>query len=60
MLTTEDNLELFMDKLSTWQLTENIDRETEDVKERDWTQIFTEDIVERQCVFPFRQFPISY
>lgn len=55
VLNTEDNLELFMDKLSTWQLTEDIDRAAEDLKERDWTQIFTEDIVERQCVSPFCQ-----
>lgn len=48
MSTTEDTLEMFMDKLSTWQLTENIERAEEDAKERDWTQIFTEDIIERQ------------
>lgn len=57
--TIEDDLEAFMDKLSMWQLIGNLDvvgmpaanisspnltsKET-----RDWIQIFTEDVVERQ------------
>ena len=48
--TTEDELEAFMDKLSMWQLIGNLDivGVPGTKEERDWTQIFAEDIVERQ------------
>ena len=57
--TIEDELEAFMDKLSMWQLIGNLDvvgmPETKisspnlSAKEnRDWIQIFAEDVVERQ------------
>ena len=58
--TTEDRLEAFMDKLAMWQLvsriddafnpvdTKRVDKNNKD--ERDWAQIFAEDIVEPQYV----------
>jgi len=57
--TIEDELEAFMDKLSMWQLIRNLDvagipgtqtssPNTISKEGRDWTQIFAEDIVERQ------------
>ena len=58
--TTEDRLEAFMDKLAMWQLvsriddafnpvdTKKVDKNNKD--ERDWVQIFAEDIVEPQYV----------
>lgn len=53
VLTLEDHLEVFMDKLSMWQLVASLDlsgklRDTKD--ERDWMQIFCEDIIEPQYV----------
>ena len=53
VLTLEDHLEVFMDKLSMWQLVATLDlsgklRDTKD--ERDWMQIFCEDIIEPQYV----------
>ena len=58
--TTEDRLEAFMDKLTMWQLvsriedafnpvdTKKVDKNNKD--ERDWIQIFAEDIVEPEYV----------
>ncbi|KAF8153284.1 hypothetical protein B0H34DRAFT_99246 [Crassisporium funariophilum] len=52
--TTEDRLEAFMDKLSMWQLVGALDpvyrpvASAERKEERDWIQIFTEDVVEQQ------------
>jgi len=57
-LNVEEQLETFMDKLAMWQLvgrvddafdhdplpTKNVERISKD--ERDWTQIFVEDVVE--------------
>ena len=59
MPTAEDRLESFMDKLSTWQLLDTLstivpDRSTlrtssGPVKDdRDWMQVFCEDLVETQ------------
>ena len=53
VLTLEDHLEVFMNKLSMWQLVATLDlsgklRDTKD--ERDWMQIFCEDIIEPQYV----------
>ncbi|KDR70955.1 hypothetical protein GALMADRAFT_144421 [Galerina marginata CBS 339.88] len=50
-LTTEDHLETFMDKLSTWQLIGALDRTkpaTGKTEERHWTQAFVQDVVERE------------
>ncbi|KAF8171102.1 hypothetical protein BJ912DRAFT_996153 [Pholiota molesta] len=52
MVTTEEHLEAFMDKLSMWQLVGSLDRakpttSQKKTDERDWTQAFLEDIVER-------------
>ena len=62
--TTEDYLESFMDKLSTWQLVGTLDRPKprlnaekqagnakSNMDDRDWIQIFAEDVVEREYVF---------
>ena len=57
--TIEDDLEAFMDKLSMWQLIGNLDvvgmpeakissPNLASKENRDWIQIFTEDVVERQ------------
>src|ERR1700728_3020138 len=59
--SVEERLESFMDKLSTWQLLGSLDVTTSDhstsrtsnrpVKEdRDWMQVFCEDLVETQYV----------
>lgn len=61
--TTEDYLESYMDKLSTWQLVGALDRPKSNLgsekqlgnpksktDDRDWIQIFAEDIVEREYV----------
>jgi hypothetical protein len=61
--TTEDYLESFMDKLSTWQLVGTLDRPKShlnaeeqtgkaksNMDDRDWIQIFVEDVVEREYV----------
>ena len=61
--TTEDYIETYMDKLSTWQLGSALDgpRSNQTAEkppgnpksktdDRDWTQIFAEDIVEREYV----------
>jgi hypothetical protein len=59
--SVEERLESFMDKLSTWQLLGTLDVTVSErstlrtsnrpVKEdRDWMQIFCEDLVETQCV----------
>ncbi|KAF8186022.1 hypothetical protein BJ912DRAFT_972640 [Pholiota molesta] len=52
VVTTEEHLEAFMDKLSMWQLVGSLDRakpttSQKKTDERDWTQAFLEDIVER-------------
>lgn len=55
-LRLEDHLEVFMDKLSMWQLVAGLDvpgkiRSAADTKdERDWMQIFCEDVIEPQYV----------
>ena len=54
--TIEDELEAFMDKLSVWQLIGNLDVPGSKISSpnlaskgnRDWIQIFAEDVVERQ------------
>ena len=57
--TIEDELEAFMDKLSMWQLIGNLDvvgmpgtkissPNLASKENRDWIQIFAEDVVERQ------------
>ena len=57
--TIEDGLEAFIDKLSMWQLIRNLDvagipgaktssPSRKSKEERDWIQIFAEDVVERQ------------
>jgi hypothetical protein len=57
--TIEDELEAFMDKLSMWQLIGNLDvigmpeakiplPNLISKENRDWIQIFAEDVVERQ------------
>ena len=54
--TTEDYLESYMDKLLTWQLVSPLNRFKErqtgnpkfKMDNRDWMQIFTEDIVKHQ------------
>ncbi|KAF8883343.1 hypothetical protein CPB84DRAFT_1790137 [Gymnopilus junonius] len=46
--STEDQLEAFMDKLATWQLLGSLDRSTSNAGDRHWTQIFAEDIVEKE------------
>src|SRR5271168_2209839 len=57
--TIEDELEAFMDKLSMWQLIGNLDvigmpgtkissPNLTSKENRDWIQIFAEDVVERQ------------
>jgi hypothetical protein len=54
--TIEDELEAFMDKLSVWQLIGNLDVPGSKIstpnptskENRDWIQIFAEDVVERQ------------
>jgi hypothetical protein len=54
--TVEDELEAFMDKLSMWQLIGNLDvvgmpgtsPNLTSKEKRDWIQIFSEDVVERQ------------
>lgn len=51
VLTLEDHLEVFMDKLSMWQLVATLDLSGKlcDTKEEcDWMQIFCEDIIEPQ------------
>ncbi len=62
ILTAEDHLESFMDKLAMWQLVERvdgalnstntgqtkIDENKKNQDDRDWTQIFAEDVVEPQ------------
>jgi len=61
--TMEDYLESYMDKLSTWQLVGALDRPNSNLSaqkqignpksqtdDRDWIQIFAEDIVEREYV----------
>lgn len=54
ILSIEDQLEAFMDKLAMWQLIGGIDESnggsaSTKGDERDWTQIFVEDVVEPQC-----------
>ncbi|KAF8961960.1 hypothetical protein BDZ97DRAFT_1826798 [Flammula alnicola] len=49
--TAQDHLEVFMDRLSTWQLVGALDHAKPSSlknEERDWTQVFVEDVVERQ------------
>ena len=57
--TTEDELEAFMDKLSMWQLIGNLDvvgmpgtkissSNLTSKENRDWIQVFSEDVVEHQ------------
>ena len=53
--STQDRLESFMDKLSMWQLVHGLESKSQtntDGKksDRDWMQIFCEDLVEPQCV----------
>lgn len=59
---TEERLESFMDKLSTWQLLGDLDTSTTGRSNqsastgpsrdtRDWMQAFCEDLVEPACVF---------
>jgi len=61
--TAEDYLESFMDKLSTWQLIDTVDRPRShlnaekqtgnaksDKDDRDWIQAFAEDVVEQEYV----------
>ena len=65
-LSTMEALEVHMDKMSTWQLMQGLERDrslntknmnrkvastskADDV--RNWIQIFTEDVVEKQCVY---------
>jgi hypothetical protein len=59
--TTEERLESFMDKLSTWQLLGSLDAIVPDrstlrtsngplKEDRDWMQVFCEDLVEIQYV----------
>lgn len=55
--TPEDCLESFMDKLSVWQLMEKLDSASghpdtnnRHSDERDWMQVFCEDVVEMQYV----------
>jgi len=68
--TAEDYLESYMDKLSTWQLVGALDRpksnpsadkQTGNPKsktdDRDWIQMFAEDIVDREYVSGFSCFP---
>ena len=52
-LSTEDYLESFMDKLSMWQLIRGLETSRPSVEsgDRDWIQLFAEDIVERQYVW---------
>ena len=59
-LSTRDALEVYMDKMSTWQLMQGLERDrslntkastSKADDERDWIQIFTEDVVEKQCVY---------
>ena len=52
-LSTEDYLESFMDKLSMWQLIRGLETSKPSVEsgDRDWIQLFAEDIVERQYVW---------
>jgi len=64
-LSTRDALEVYMDKMSTWQLMQGLERDrslnpknmngnealtSKADDERDWIQIFVEDVVEKQCV----------
>lgn len=59
ILTADDHLETFMDKLAIWQLVERVDgalnktntgldKKRKNLDDRHWTQIFAEDIVEPQ------------
>ncbi|KAF9476122.1 hypothetical protein BDN70DRAFT_772893, partial [Pholiota conissans] len=51
VMSTEECLEAFMDKLSMWQLVGSLNRAVPSTagktQDRDWTQIFAEEIVER-------------
>ena len=59
-LSLEEYLELFMDKLSMWQLMATLDEQEAERKqgkgkqkaldERDWMQIFCEDVIEPRSV----------
>jgi hypothetical protein len=62
ILTAEDHLESFMDKLTMWQLVKRVDgasnsthtgqtkadKNKKNQDDRDWMQIFAEDVVEPQ------------
>lgn len=66
-LSTRDALEVYMDKMSMWQLIQGLETghdanvknqngnkpsRTKD-DDRDWIQIFVEDVVEKQWVIPY-------
>lgn len=61
VLTTTDCLELLVDKLSTWQLVGDSNalqgNTAKGDDERDWVQVFCEDLVERQCVSTYNFSP---